>query len=107
MTRLRVGVDVGGTFTDVALVRTDGTLVTAKVPTTADQSEGVIEGIRKVCAEADVDPAAIEEFAHGTTVSVNALLERDGAKTALVTTEGFRDVLEIGRQDCPSLYDLD
>nr|WP_321163594.1 hydantoinase/oxoprolinase family protein [Halorubrum sp. BV1] len=105
MTR-RIGVDVGGTFTDVAL-SLDGALVTAKVPTTADQSEGVIAGITKACAEADVDPERVEEFSHAMTVSVNALLEGDGARTALVTTAGFRDVLEIGRQDRPSLYDLD
>ena len=101
-----VGVDVGGTFTDVVLVVQDS-LHTAKVPSTADQSEGVMAGIEKACDEADIYPDAIEEFTHAMTVSVNALLERDGAKTALVTTEGFRDVLEIGRQTRPSLYDLD
>jgi len=102
----RVGVDVGGTFTDVALVAGSGTLVTAKVPSTADQSEGVIAGIEKACAAAGIDPAEIEEFSHAMTVSTNALLERSGTRTALVTTEGFRDVLEIGRQDRPALYDL-
>ncbi len=107
MKRPRVGVDVGGTFTDVTLITEAGDLVTAKVPSTADQSNGVIEGIRKACADAGIDPSEIREFTHAMTVSVNALLERDGAKTALVTTEGFRDVLEIGRQDRPALYDLD
>ncbi|GGI99037.1 5-oxoprolinase [Halobellus salinus] len=102
----RVAVDVGGTFTDVALVTESETLVTAKVPSTADQSEGVITGIEKACAAAEIDPAAIAEFSHATTVSTNALLERSGARTALVTTEGFRDVLEIGRQSRPALYDL-
>ncbi|WP_276274000.1 hydantoinase/oxoprolinase family protein [Haloarcula litorea] len=102
----RIGVDVGGTFTDVTLAL-DGDLVTAKVPTTEEQSEGVMAGIEKACEEAGVDPETLTEFAHAMTVSVNALLEEDGAKTALVTTEGFRDVLEIGRQDRPSLYDLD
>ncbi|MEF8806540.1 hydantoinase/oxoprolinase family protein, partial [Natronomonas sp.] len=101
-----VGVDVGGTFTDVVLV-TGSDLVTTKVPTTADQSEGVLDGIRKACDRAGIDPADVATFTHGMTVSVNALLERDGAETALVTTEGFRDVLEIGRQTRPSLYDLD
>lgn len=101
----RIGVDVGGTFTDVTL-SLDGKLVTAKVPSTEDQSEGVIAGIEKACAEADIDPKTVSEFSHAMTVSVNALLEEDGAKTALVTTDGFRDVLEIGRQDRPSLYDL-
>lgn len=103
---IAIGADVGGTFTDVALLVGDR-LVTAKVPTTEDQSVGVVEGIEKACEEAEVEPAAIDRFSHAMTVSVNALLERDGAKTALVTTEGFADVLEIGRQDRPSLYDLD
>jgi len=107
VTGARIGVDVGGTFTDVALVTGDGELVTAKVPSTADQSEGVIDAILKACADAGVDPEDIEEFTHAMTVSVNALLERDGAETALVTTEGFRDVLEIGRQARPALYDFD
>ncbi len=100
-----VGVDVGGTFTDVVLVVGED-IVTAKVPTTANQSEGVMAGIEKACEQAGIDPGDITEFTHAMTVSVNALLERDGAKTALVTTEGFRDVLEIGRQTRPALYDL-
>jgi len=103
---VRLGVDVGGTFTDVALVA-DGTVTTAKVPTTpADQSEGVLRGIDRACDEAGIDPAAVDSFRHATTVSTNALLEGAGAETALVTTEGFADVLAIGRQDRPSLYDL-
>ena len=105
MTDTRIGVDVGGTFTDVALF-VDDDLTTAKVPTTTDQSVGVIDGVRKACETAGVEPAEIDAFAHAMTVSVNALLERGGALTALVTTEGFRDVLEIGRQTRPDLYDL-
>ncbi|WP_424016715.1 hydantoinase/oxoprolinase family protein [Halorientalis pallida] len=101
-----VGVDVGGTFTDVTLL-VDGDLVTAKVPSTDDQSDGVMAGIEKACADAGIDPGEIEGFSHAMTVSLNALLEESGARTALVTTEGFRDVLEIGRQDRPDLYDLD
>lgn len=98
---LRIGVDVGGTFTDlVALV--DGRIVTAKVPTTADQSEGVIAALEA----AGIGPVKGATVAHGSTVATNALLERKGARTALVTTEGFRDVLEIGRQNRQSLYDL-
>ncbi|WP_435074826.1 hydantoinase/oxoprolinase family protein [Halorubrum sp. HHNYT27] len=102
---VRIGVDVGGTFTDAALVVGDE-LTTAKVPTTTPQHEGVLDGVRKACDAAGIDPAAVDAFAHATTASVNALLERDGARTALVTTAGFRDVLEIGRQTRPSLYDL-
>jgi N-methylhydantoinase A len=98
----RLGVDVGGTFTDVVILA-DGRLITAKVPSTpSDQSEGVLAGVEA----ADFDAADLEAFAHGMTVATNALLERRGARLALVTTEGFRDVLEIGRQNRPSLYDL-
>jgi N-methylhydantoinase A len=100
--QVRLGVDVGGTFTDlVALV--DGRLVTAKVPSTPrNQAEGVLRALEA----AGIDPAAVAGFAHGSTVATNALLERRGARTALVTTEGFRDVIEIGRQQRPALYDL-
>jgi len=106
MDETALGVDVGGTFTDVVVVA-DGDLTTAKVPTTADQSEGVLAGVERACERAGVDPAAVERFRHATTVAVNAMLEGTGAETALVTTEGFADVLAIGRQDRPSLYDLD
>jgi N-methylhydantoinase A len=93
-------VDVGGTFTDlVALV--DGQLVTAKVPSVpADQSAGVFDAVDTA------ELAGIAALAHGTTVATNALLERRGGRVALVTTEGFRDVIEIGRQNRPDLYDL-
>ncbi len=92
-----LGVDVGGTFSD--FVRWDGAeLETGKVPSTpADQSVGVMAGATEM--------APVEHFLHGTTVATNALLERRGALTALVTTAGFTDIIEIGRQDRPSLYD--
>jgi N-methylhydantoinase A len=100
--RIRLGVDVGGTFTDlVALV--DDELVTAKVPSTPrDQAQGVVRSVEA----ATVEPQAVASFAHGSTVATNALLERRGARIGLVTTDGFRDVLEIGRQNRPALYDL-
>ncbi len=93
--RARVGVDVGGTFTDlVALV--DGELRIAKVSSTpGDQSNGVMAALDGIAIDAD----RVEAFAHGTTVATNALLERSGARTALLTTDGFRDVLEIARQN--------
>ena len=98
----RLGVDVGGTFTDLVAL-SEGTLITAKVPSTPrDQSEGVMNAIET----SDVEPAAVLTLAHGMTVATNALLERRGARTALITTEGFRDVLEIARQNRPALYDL-
>jgi N-methylhydantoinase A len=98
---MRLGVDVGGTFTDVVGV-VQGRVVTAKVPSSPEQSEGVLAGIERL----EIDASDIEAFAHGTTVATNALLERKGARTALITTEGFRDVVEIGRQNRASLYDL-
>ena len=101
----RLGVDIGGTFTDVVLL-VEGELATAKVPTTDDHSEGVISGIERACEAAEIEPSEIEDFRHATTVATNALLEGEGARTALFTTDGFGDVLEIGRQARPSLYDL-
>ncbi|SFR91679.1 N-methylhydantoinase A [Halomicrobium zhouii] len=100
-----LGVDVGGTFTDVALLA-DGDLTTAKVPTTGDQHVGVLRGVAAACESAGVDPTGVGRFRHATTAAVNALLEGQGATTYLVTTAGFGDVLEIGRQDRPELYDL-
>jgi N-methylhydantoinase A len=99
-----LGVDVGGTFTDAVLL--DGEHVTtAKVPTTPeDQSLGVIAAVDEVLG--DIDPGRVEVFAHGMTVGTNALLEERGARTALVATAGFGDLLEIGRQDRPELYRL-
>ena len=102
MTAIRLGIDVGGTFTDL-VATVDGEVRTAKVPSRpADQSVAVMRAI-DASGVALSDVAAL---AHGTTVATNALLERAGARTALVTTEGFRDVLEIARQNRPSLYDL-
>jgi N-methylhydantoinase A len=99
-----LGVDVGGTFTDAALAG-GGRLFTAKVPTTpADQSEGVIAAVDEVLARAGLEAGAVSRFAHGMTVATNGLLEERGARTALVTTAGFADVLEIGRQARPELY---
>ena len=99
---LRLGVDVGGTFTDLVALG-DGDVKTVKVPSTPqDQSEGVMNSIRS----AEVEATHVAAFAHGMTVATNALLERRGAKTATVTTEGFRDLLEIGRQSRPALYNL-
>jgi len=102
---MRIGVDVGGTFTDV-VVSYDGGLHTTKTPTTEDQSVGVVEGVEEACDELGVEPSEADGVVHATTVGVNALLERDGAETALVTTEGFADVVEIGRQTRDQLYDL-
>jgi N-methylhydantoinase A len=101
-----LGVDVGGTFTDAVLV--DGERIhTAKLPTTpGDQSVGVIEAVEEVLSRAGASASSVEAFAHGMTVGTNALLEENGARTALIATRGFVDVLEIARQDRPHLYRL-
>jgi N-methylhydantoinase A len=101
-----LGVDVGGTFTDAVLLD-DGAVHTAKVPTTpGDESRGVMAAVDAVLAAAGAEPGDVEEFSHGMTVGTNALLEERGARTALIATQGFADVLEIARQDRPSLYHL-
>jgi len=95
-----VGIDVGGTFTDIAVLE-DGKLPVHKLPSTpADPSRGILQGVK----EAGVTSA---EFVHGSTVATNALLEGKGARTALVTTMGFEDILEIGRQSRAELYNLE
>src|SRR5436190_1317166 len=99
-----LGVDVGGTFTDAALLDRDR-LHTAKVPSTPDdQSRGVVAAVEEVLGRASAETSQVEGFTHGMTVGTNALLEERGARTALVATKGFADVLEIGRQNRPSLY---
>jgi N-methylhydantoinase A len=101
-----LGVDVGGTFTD-AVLAFDGRLITAKAPTTpSDQSEGVLAAIEKACERAGRSTSEIEAFSHGMTVATNALLEGSGARTALIATEGFTDIVELGRQDRAELYRL-
>lgn len=101
-----LGVDVGGTFTDAVLLA-DGAVHTAKVPTTPrEESAGVMRAVEAVLRRAGAASSDVEVFAHGMTVGTNALLEERGARTALVTTRGFADLLEIGRQDRPELYRL-
>ncbi|WP_217915723.1 hydantoinase/oxoprolinase family protein [Miltoncostaea marina] len=102
-----VGVDVGGTFTDAAVVA-GGRLVTAKVPTTPDdQSDGVVAAVLAALGRAGLGPGDVTRFGHGMTVGTNALLEGTGARTSLVATQGFGDVLELRRQDRAHLYRLD
>ncbi|QSG08042.1 hydantoinase/oxoprolinase family protein [Halapricum desulfuricans] len=103
----RIGVDIGGTFTDVVIVDDEGRLRGVKTPSTpAQPDDGVIDGLSQA-RDDGIDVADAEFLGHGTTVATNAVLEDDLPPTALVTTDGFRDVLEIGRQDRPDLYDLD
>jgi N-methylhydantoinase A len=104
----RLGVDVGGTFTDLALQAPDGTVATRKVlSSTGNYAEAIVAGARELLADVGLLPDAVAEVVHGTTVATNAILERRGAPTALITTEGFRDLLEIGRLRLARLYDLD
>ena len=106
--RLRVGVDIGGTFTDLVFVRPDGLLDRRKRPSTpADYSRAIVEGIADYCAELSLSGKDVGEVVHATTVATNAILERRGARTGLITTEGFRDVLELRRIRIPLAYDLD
>jgi N-methylhydantoinase A len=101
-----LGVDVGGTFTDATLIDA-GTVHTAKVPSTPGrETAGVMAAIEAVLARAGATPSEVESFAHGMTVGTNALLEERGARTALIATRGFADLLEIGRQNRPHLYRL-
>ncbi|UYN97112.1 MAG: hydantoinase/oxoprolinase family protein [Enhydrobacter sp.] len=106
--RWRVGVDSGGTFTDICLFDGQaGRIEVWKVPSTPDDpsraiADGIEQGLRRVGADA----AAVVYFGHGTTVATNALIQHRGVRTGLVTTDGFRDLLEIGRQKRPDLYDL-
>jgi N-methylhydantoinase A len=102
---VRVGVDTGGTFTDFVFQTPEGLRVFKVASTPADPSEAIMEGLRRINELTGVSLREIE-VVHGTTVGTNALLQRRGAKTALVTTRGFEDVLAIGRQARPALYDL-
>ncbi|MDX1515879.1 MAG: hydantoinase/oxoprolinase family protein, partial [Woeseiaceae bacterium] len=99
----RLGVDVGGTFTDLLLVdESNGHTYMAKVPSTPeDSSIGVLNGIARICEESDIDPKQVADVMHGTTVATNAVLTRKGAKVGLVTTKGYRQVLQVARSFCP------
>ena len=107
MTRYRVGVDIGGTFTYIVLLGSDGTIHTKKISSSVgNYAWAIVEGLIEVFAETGFDGAMIEEIRHGTTVASNAILEHKGARVGLVTTRGFRDILEIRTLRMPRLYDL-
>ena len=108
MPKFRLGIDVGGTFTDIVLLGDDGALSTRKVSSTPDDySRAIMEGVQGIIQDAGADHGSVVEIGHGTTVATNTIIELKGPRTALVTTKGFRDVLEIGRYRVPRLYDLD
>lgn len=107
MRTARIGVDIGGTFTDLVLLDSDGRVVFTKVSSTpAAPEEAVLTGVTQILVQAGLSVAAVTEVLHGTTVGSNTLLQKVGAKTGLITTRGFRDVLEIGRVRTPTMFDL-
>lgn len=104
---VRVGVDTGGTFTDVCLIDDSGSTLVFKLPSSpGDPSDAISAGILEILARAGTLAGDVRYVGHGTTVATNALLEGRGAKTGIITTDGFRDLLDLGRQMRPSLYDL-
>ena len=104
---LRVGVDIGGTFTDIVVLGSDGSIHTKKVSSSVDDyARAIVDGLAELFAETGLSGAAIDEIRHGTTVASNAILEHKGARVGLITTKGFRDVLEIRTLRMPRLYDL-
>jgi N-methylhydantoinase A len=107
MVDYRIGVDIGGTFTDVVFLSSGGHVLARKVASTPDDySRAVLEAIDNGVKELGIGPDSVSEVSHGFTVATNAIIENKGAKTALITTEGFRDVLELRRNRVPRLYDL-
>src|SRR5262245_57403242 len=104
----RIGADIGGTFTDLVVVSDDGTTFhSAKVLTTRDRpDDAVVAGTQQMLGEIGCRSDEVGQLVHGTTLFTNALIERKGARTALVTTSGFRDVIEIAREHRFDMYDL-
>ena len=104
---MQIGVDIGGTFTDIVALDRAGRLALTKVPSTPkDLLEGIGAAVTRVLARAGARAADVERFIHGTTVATNAILEQKGAVTAVLTTAGFEDVLELGRMKRSRMYDL-
>ena len=104
---MQIGVDIGGTFTDIVALDRSGRLALTKVPSTPkDLLDGITAAVTKVLALAGGKPGDVERFVHGTTIATNAVLEQKGAVAALLTTEGFEDVLELGRMKRSRMYDL-
>lgn len=102
----RIGVDVGGTNTDLVLECSKGVFY-HKVPTTLkNQSIGVVEGVKALCRKAEIEPAEVETIVHGTTTATNITIEHNGSECGMLTTEGFRDILHIGRHKRPYNFSL-
>lgn len=105
--QVRLGVDIGGTFTDVVLETASEQFSTKVLTTYGAPEDAIIDGLKQVCTKASIEPSEIGQIIHGTTLATNALIERRGARTALVTTEGFRDVIEMRTESRFEQYDLD
>lgn len=103
---VRLGVDIGGTFTDVVMEVGEAQFSTKVLTTYSAPEDAIITGMREVCAKAGVEPSTVGQIIHGTTLATNALIERRGAKTALITTQGFRDVIEMRTESRFEQYDL-
>src|SRR5579883_1747285 len=103
-----VGVDIGGTFTDLMLYDTgSGSVAVHKLRSTPDDpGRALVQGIAELCAQAGVAAAELEAVFHGTTVATNAVLEHRGARAGMITTKGFRDVVHIGRHQRPQHYSI-
>ena len=107
MKNYRIGVDIGGTFTDIVLLDDDGNVISRKISSSVENyARAIVEGLESVFAEHGVAPREVAEIMHGTTVASNAILELAGARVGLVTSKGFRDVLELRNLRMPRLYDL-
>ena len=107
MSGARVGIDIGGTFTDLVFLAPGGRILRSKVLSTPDDyGQGIVNGLESGAADDGVRGSRVSQIVHGTTVATNAVLEGKGARVALITTEGFRDVLEIRRLRMPVLYDI-
>ncbi|SJZ74780.1 N-methylhydantoinase A [Enhydrobacter aerosaccus] len=105
--QVKVAIDIGGTFTDIALATAAGVIHQSKISSTPDDpSRAVVEGVAQLLVELGIEASAVTEVLHGTTVGSNTILQRSGARTGLITTRGFRDVLEIGRIRMPDMFDL-
>ena len=100
---MKVATDIGGTFTDLVAIDENGSLILEKAHTTPPNFD---QGVMDVLKKSGVDMKSIEAFFHGTTTIINALTERKGAKTALITTKGFRDILELARGNRPDLFNM-
>lgn len=107
MSDYRIGVDIGGTFTDIVLMDDNGTVLTKKISSSVDNyATAIVDGLDEIFQSYDLSGLNVQEILHGTTVASNAILEHKGAKTGLIATKGFRDILEIRNLRMPRLYDL-